>query len=512
MRHPMFMVLSICLLVAVLMLQAGAQNNIVPGSPLQAGNATSTQADTWSNVGGGVGTNGSIKCSAVDAAGNLYVGGFFTTIAGTPANCIAKWDGVSWTALGSGTNQMVFSIEAHGNDIFVGGSFTIAGGLPVKRIAKWDGSNWSQLGGSPNVGFDDAVYALRFWGGSLYIGGYFTGFTDAASVFTPMRGIACWDGSNVRMVGAGFNGAVFSLAAAGSDLYAGGAFTASNGDVTTFNYIAKWNGSAWSALGSSTVGVDGVVETLAWDCTNLFVGGWFANAGGIPSQSCARWDGSAWHAIGGFSGGSNLYTLVAIGKSVYAGGQFTVINSELRFGIARWDGSAWFDVGGGVRGGYPATIAFKPFGGTMFVLGNFSSVGGLSVTASQLGSFTTTDIPAILWSNAAGTGGTDGIIRAVASDMSGNVYVGGDFTTIMGVAANHIAKWDGATWTALGSGLTRSSGQTTVRAILVDGANIYAGGIFDASGATPIHNLGVWNGSAWSGLGGIPPGTARTVL
>ena len=39
-----------------------------------------------------------------------------------------------------------------------------------------------------------------------------------------------------------------ALAVSGSTLYAGGDFTTAGGNAA--NYIAQWNGSSWSALGS----------------------------------------------------------------------------------------------------------------------------------------------------------------------------------------------------------------------------------------------------------------------
>ena len=45
---------------------------------------------------------------------------------------------------------------------------------------------------------------------------------------------------------------------------------------------------------------------------------------------------------------------------------------------------------------------------------------------------------------------------AVFDDGSGPaLYAGGDFTTAGGVPANHIAKWNGSSWSALGSGIER---------------------------------------------------------
>ena len=59
-------------------------------------------------------------------------------------------------------------------------------------------------------------------------------------------------------------------------LYAGGEFITA-GDVTNANYIAQWDGTNWSSLGS---GLDGGVEAFAVSGTNLYVGGGFAKAGG----------------------------------------------------------------------------------------------------------------------------------------------------------------------------------------------------------------------------------------
>ncbi len=42
-------------------------------------------------------------------------------------------------------------------------------------------------------------------------------------------------------------------------------------------------------------------------------------------------------------------------------------------------------------------------------------------------------------------------------DWSGNLYVGGDFTGIGTVLANRIAKWNGSTWSAFGSGMNDQS-------------------------------------------------------
>jgi hypothetical protein len=62
------------------------------------------------------------------------------------------------------------------------------------------------------------------------------------------------------------------------------------------------------------------------------------------------------------------------------------------------------------------------------------------------------------------------------TDASGNLYIGGDFTTAGNVTANHVARWNGTNWSALGSGMNN-----TVVALAVSGGTLYAGGWFTSS-------------------------------
>jgi hypothetical protein len=66
----------------------------------------------------------------------------------------------------------------------------------------------------------------------------------------------------------GLNNAVFALAASDGEIYAGGAFTGAS--VVNARYVARWDGTNWSALGS---GADSAVEALvssgptcSWEC------------------------------------------------------------------------------------------------------------------------------------------------------------------------------------------------------------------------------------------------------
>ena len=72
------------------------------------------------------------------SGGNLYVGGGFSTIGGMSATNLAKWNGTTWSAFGTGTDNGVnaITLDSSGN-LYVGGYFNTAGDLVRPYIAKW---------------------------------------------------------------------------------------------------------------------------------------------------------------------------------------------------------------------------------------------------------------------------------------------------------------------------------------------------------------------------------------
>ncbi|MGH9818420.1 MAG: delta-60 repeat domain-containing protein, partial [Candidatus Acidiferrales bacterium] len=122
---------------------------------------------------------------------------------------------------------------------------------------------------------------------------------------------------------------------------AGGSFTTAGGVLA--RHIARWDGSAWSALSSgASPGVNNVVYTLLFAPDgSLYVGGEFTAAGGIPANRIARWDGSAWSALGsGLRGGEGCCNppeaLAFVGSDLYVGGHFRFAGNKPSSYIARW--------------------------------------------------------------------------------------------------------------------------------------------------------------------------------
>ncbi|MBO2008240.1 IPT/TIG domain-containing protein [Hymenobacter negativus] len=458
------------------------------------------------------GLNGTVR-AVVRSGTRIYVGGTFSVAGGVPANNVALWNGTAWSALGTGSSNGVNSdvralaLAANG-DLYVGGSFTKAGKLVTNRLAKWDGTAWSTLGTGSTNGVNDLVYALAIaTNGNLYVGGR---FSSAGGVTA--RGVARWDGTTWSSFGTGttngVNNTVFALTLSGTDMYVGGNFSQAGG--TAASYVARWDGTAWSALGTgSTNGTDNTVNAIAVAGATVYVGGTFryvggtSFGGGIAANYVARWtSASGWSSLtvgatNGFSLGSTVSALAAVGTEVYVGGQFNAPSGTSSPGLVKWTGTAWVGLGTGT---YPV-LALSATSTDVYAGGIFTVAGG--AIANRVARWNGS-----AWSGlGTGTGtGANGYVRAVAV-VGSNVYIGGEFTAVGTVAANYVARWNGSAWSSLGTGAANGT-NNYVYALATNGTDLYVGGSFPNAGGLATGSVARWNGSAWSSLG---TGTGGTV-
>ena len=383
----------------------------------------------WSNFSGGI--NGSITgIASFDPDGpgpqtpHLIVGGNTSQAGSVSFNCVARWNGTAWRPPGDGISDPVQALTTHDFDgdgpapaqLVAAGIFRGAGTTDARYIARRDGDSWIPLGG----GRPNHVYALASYdadgdgplSASLVAGGLYT-VVDAPNI----NRIAQWNGVTWSTLGSGITGSTHALTVYDPDgtgplapqLIAGGFFSAAGG--TPANNIARWNGSAWSALGS---GVNGLVEALTvYDpdgdgplTPQLIAGGSFTSAGGSPANRIARWNGTAWSTLGDGLGHTINETVFAL--TVYdpdgagplqtrliAGGQFeTAGNVNARY-IAQWDGTAWTPFGDAINDQVRAIAVFDP--------------------------------------------DDDGPAPA-------QLYIGGDFDGPGGAARDGIMRWDGTAW------------------------------------------------------------------
>src|ERR1043166_4598902 len=85
--------------------------------------------------------------------------------------------------------------------------------------------------------------------------------------------------------------------------------------LTAGNMISQ----TWSALGT---GVDNDVQASVVYNGALYVGGSFTTAGGSSANRVAKWDGTAWTALGSGIGSGTVFALAVYNNDLYAAGVF----------------------------------------------------------------------------------------------------------------------------------------------------------------------------------------------
>ena len=473
---------------------------------------------------GVVGSTVNTLCVFDDGGGSaLYVGGAFTSAGGVPASRIARWNG-SWSSLGNGVEGGLIGTvtalatfdDGGGNALYAGGNFAFAGGAPAANVAKWNGSSWSSLGSGIGdyyafamAGFDDGN------GPALFVAGSFASAGGASALRIARWQSASWSPLATSVAG-GLNGPAYALATfddgSGTALYAGGGFTQAGS--TSANHIVRWKNGAWSAVGS---GLDADVYAL---CTfndgsglALYAAGAFASSGGAPLLHVAKWNGARWIAVG--SGVDDSARAMKVwndgsGSALYVGGDFKNAGSIPALGIARWKNAAWSDVGGGVDAPMNASVrafAVLDSGGAsaLYIGGSFVHAGGNP--ASNIARWTGS-----IW--ALGLPGTDGPVSSLATFELGGVpavFAGGDFHLLGGQPIRGVGAWASGQWWPLGGGL---NGNVMSLALFDDGGGtaLYAGGSFvhDPTHAQADH-LARWDGSNWQPLGSGLDGSAAAI-
>ncbi|CAB4911864.1 unannotated protein [freshwater metagenome] len=317
-----------------------------------------------------------------------YAVGGFTTIDGVAADGIASYDIATstWSSMGTFDVTPELIRASPSGDLYAGGAFSSANSAPFsKSIAVWDGATWDGLGDANQV-LDGQVYAMAFGpDGSLYIGGTFASTSGAIG----LNYVAKWTGSAWQPLGTGVNARVRSIAVDSQDnVYVAGDFTQAGS--TMVSSIAKWNGSTWSGLGSgfaATANID--IATDSHD--NLYIVGDFASVGGVTANKAAKWNGSAWSALGGgLANGIPFDLVIDTADQVYVAGSFTSAKTSADSivagtnSFARWNGATWQGMSTVFNGGGARTVAIGGPYGTVFAGGDMTSTNPASSTLNYL--------------------------------------------------------------------------------------------------------------------------------
>lgn len=422
-------------------------------------------------------------CSTVwdpDGAGplpqRLVVGGSYllagTQVSGSERR-VMTWDGSTWESLGTGPGNNiaggVSSLITFNGELIAGGSFTSAGG--PNYIARWDGSAWQSLG----TGFPTKVGQMALWNGNLVV----AGFTGSGTTSSPVLGV--WNGTTWSTLPAppALDTPSAMVSFKGELMVAG----AQHLPLMTQGVLERWNGSSWATTITTSGGIASMavrVNLAVGGSDTLIVGGLFTNLGGTAVTNVARTNGApsfAWSSIGGGLSSPCASLLVQ-----NAGLNYTVIalTTSSMAPVMRYttQSGTWTSIGG------PSSSDIVLYAGSYHAL--LASGAGPHCeryNGSQ-------------WLPVLGPG-IDGFVNA-ATRSGNDTVIGGTFAKISGVAMNGIARWDGSTFTPLGTGMVGSSVDALVT---LDNGDIVAGGNFAGAGGVAVNHVARWNGSTWSAMG-----------
>ena len=434
-----------------------------------------------------------ISCVAMASDGDIVVGGVFSVINGVAAQNIARWNGSSWSAIGSGISTAVTGVDVLlSGDVVALANVTIGSGDVVSSVRRFSAGAWTTVGPAwtdklsvvralPNGEF---VVARGGQYGSVYRletnsnGTFWVHFGSLPLKSEFISDIQPIDANSVMVVGNG-------LQLGGTDTYS--LVRLPRGQAAAGQCLSISGGYGKAALLS-----DGQFVATASTTKPLQVGGYVA-----------RWTGATWGPLGQSS--SRAVSIAAVAHApdgaTFASGMFVDASGATHVGLAKQEAGAWEPLAAG---------AFSFLGPMLAGPGGLLACGSLSTDPSPTRGIAVRRNG--VWTNTP-LNTTD--VRSIAQTADGTLFVGGRYDSTVAGPMKGVAKWDGAQWVVAGLGLTKPptfswpSGQSeksTVNALCaLDNGQLVAVGDLSLSGTKVLNGVALWNGSEWLPMGaGIP--------
>lgn len=453
------------------------------------------------------GSNGRILALGLQSDGKILVGGLFSSFAGQAVNNLARLNpdgsfdvtfntnGIYYT---SGTNSTVNDISVMpDNRFYIGGDFTNYNGTAINRLARIYPNGILDTTFAIGTGSNSTVNVIsQVAGGKVMVGGAFANFNGNTTVprLTRLNSDGTIDSS--FSMGTGPNNSVRTLAfQPDGKIIVGGAFA-------SINSVAKNGLARISADGAddATFSVSGttaqVFSAALQPDGKLVVGGNFAAIGGTTVRAIARLNadgtfdntfsaGTGLGNVSPFVGTTNSVALQADGK-VIIGGSFTTYNGTARASIARANTDGSLDNTMNTTTSLVGNIwaMAKTPDGKVVIGGQFSSVNGVArVNVARLnadGSVDTSFDP--------GTG-ANALVTGIGVQPDGKIILGGEFTNYNGTPITGIARLnvDGTLDTSFNVG-TGQGGDVYTVDFQSDG-KILIGGAFPQYNSVTVNNI-----------------------
>jgi trimeric autotransporter adhesin len=390
---------------------------------------------------------------------DLYAAGSFTQIGKVTSKNIARWNGISWNAVGTSANpERIGGLAVLDGQVFV--SYDGITSNRMRFVSRIDASGTTVIGEfTSSVRF--GVASIAAWNGRLYAGGAFTDVNGRA-----LASVASWSqNTGWQSLGTGISSRAEMLFASQNGVWVAGQFARAGG--VPANSIARWN-EGWHVTGSDTGrGLRGQVQRVVEYGGKTIVVGAFNQAGALPITSIAYLENDNWRAFEQPVNGE-IYDALVWRGDLYVTGRFTASDSTPLNNVARWDGSSWHSLASGLNG---EGITLISDANALYVGGAFTQADGQA--ASGVAS----------WDGTAWTSfGTDlqGTVLALTR-FQGELVAGGSFP-------GRLAWWVNGKWVA------RLAVNNSVRALAASDTNLFVGGSFTAVNFLPnTSHLIRWN-------------------
>jgi hypothetical protein len=289
-------------------------------------------------------------------------------------------------------------------------------------------------------GANGTIECMLLDGSVLYVGGSFTSVAGVANtnrfaIWTPTGfGTGSWTSPAGTEIPNG--GSVFSIEKYGTEIAIGGSFPLITGVANT-NRLALYNPatSSFSAIGTGTsTSGNPEIRALYADGTRLYIGGNFANLGGVAGTgSIGYWDGSVFVRMGQGHEGSPIFTIDKLGTDIIIGGSFDGGFRQTTFArvnaprIIRWNTVTenYSTIGQGF-GNSVEKVYVRPSSGELMAVGVFTEDGSRRGGFQRVAIY---DAVNNIWNT---FGGVDGIVKDLVELSSGSVLVVGGFANGMG--------------------------------------------------------------------------------
>ena len=274
--------------------------------------------------------------------------------------------------------------------------------------------------------------------------------------------------------------------------------------------VRRLDGATWTTLGPADLHVQDLAVVDLGAGPELFAcGGSFGSA----AMCIAQRSQGAWVAFGQGLGGpqpsdlATIYELAAFdagsGVELYVAGQINLVSVGAYVPLVRRSSGGWSAIG-------PQTTTLQPVvkhvvvhddGNGPALFAGFDAVGVATSIVARFDGVSWTTLPGQFELSSTGSP-TIFALESADDDASGQneLFVGGRFTSISGVPAVDVARFDGTSWSQLGTGLGGIHGNGSVGLLrrmsglsgIAD--HVVVGGAFSDAGGLSVYRLATWEG------------------